>query len=131
MSAVSSLFDKYVFQIAAYPVEPVQLFFQIGLLLFYTLIFSARKLIGIKGDRFEWRWTIPWVGVVLAGADWLYFHGLAIPDAPISVGSLLRRFSVVITFVLGAAIFHENNLRRKGLALSLIVIGTAIIALIA
>ena len=129
MSAISSLWDKYVFQVAAYPVESVQLLFQIGLFTFYVVIFSLRKLARIQGDRFEWRWSIPWVGVILALADWLYFHGLAIPEAPISVGSLLRRFSVVITFVLGAIIFHEHNLRRKGLALSLIVIGTLIIAI--
>ena len=71
----------------------------------------------LHGDRFEWRWSIPLVGVLLAAADWLYFTGLAIPDVPISVASLMRRFSVVLTFVFGARFFHETNLRRKALAL--------------
>ena len=48
---------------------------------------------------------------------------------PISVGSLMRRFSVVITFLLGAKFFHETNLRRKGLALAAIVAGIALMAL--
>ena len=53
----------------------------------------------------------------------------AIPDAPISAGSLLRRFSVVITFVLGAFLFHERNLKRKGLALAAILIGVVLLCL--
>ena len=67
--------------------------------------------------------------VLLAVADWLYFRGLAVPNAPISVGSLLRRFSVVITFVLGARFFRETNLRRKALALSAIVLGVIFLCL--
>ena len=51
------------------------------------------------------------------------FLALYGPAAPISVASLLRRFSVVITFVLGAKFFHETNLRRKTVALAAIVIG--------
>ena len=129
MSAVSSLLDKYVFQVSGAPVEPVQFWFQVGLFAFYISIIGVRRLFGVVGDRFEWRPSIPFVGVALAFADWLYFHGLAIPDVPISVGSLMRRFSVVITFCLGAAFFRERNLRRKALALSLIVIGVAVLCL--
>ncbi len=129
MSVVSSLWDKYVFQVSALPVEPVQFYFQSGLFIFYTSILLLRKVSGVKGDPFEWRWSIPFVGIILAAADWFYFHGLAFPDVPISVGSLLRRFSVVITFVLGAILFHERNLRRKGIALSLILAGTCVICL--
>jgi len=53
----------------------------------------------------------------------------ALRTLPISVGSLMRRFSVVITFLLGAKFFHETNLRRKGLALAAIVAGIALMAI--
>ena len=128
-SACSSMWDKYVFQILGLPVEPVQFWFQIGLFLVYGILLTGRTLLRLPHDRFEWRWTIPCVGILLALADWLYFKGLAIPDVPISVGSLLRRFSVVITFVLGAKFFHERNLRRKGLALAAILVGVVLLTL--
>ena len=83
----------------------------------------------IDRTRFEWRWTIPATGILLAAADWLYFHGLAIPDVQISVGSLMRRFSVVITFVLGAIVFRERNLKRKGVALAAILAGVILLCL--
>ena len=127
MSALSSLWDKFILQRCAIPVETVQLWFQLGLVAVYALLLGAQRTMRMERDRFEWRWSIPATGVLLAAADWLYFHGLAIPDVSISVGSLMRRFSVVITFVLGAAIFHERNLRRKGLALAAILIGVALL----
>lgn len=126
-SALSSIWDKYVFQVAAAPVETVQFLFQIGLVLVYALVLGGQRLLGLHHDRFEFRPTIPLVGVLLAMADWLYFRGLAVPDAPISVGSLLRRFSVVITFVLGAKFFHETNLKRKALALAAILVGVILL----
>ena len=128
-SALSSVWDKYVFQIVAAPVETVQFFFQVGLVVVYALILAGQRLLGLPRDRFEFRWTIPCVGVLLAAADWLYFRGLAIPDVPISVGSLLRRFSVVITFVLGAKFFHETNLKRKALALGAILVGVILLCI--
>jgi transporter family protein len=128
-SAASSLWDKYIFQLQGIPVEQMQFWFQIGLVAVYAVLFAANGVARIDRTPFAWRWSIPAVGVLLAFADWLYFHGLAIPGVPISVGSLMRRFSVVITFLLGAKFFHETNLRRKGLALAAIVAGIALMAL--
>lgn len=128
-SALSSVWDKYVFQVAAAPVEAVQFLFQVGLVIVYALLLLLQRALRLAHDRFEFRFTIPCVGILLAMADWLYFKGLAIPSAPISVGSLLRRFSVVITFALGAKFFHETNLRRKSLALAAILAGVILICL--
>ncbi|MBQ3289172.1 MAG: EamA family transporter [Kiritimatiellae bacterium] len=135
-SAMSSLWDKYVFQVAEAPVESVQLFFQLGLVAVYAgclaVTVAWRRLHGdggAPGAPFDWRWTIPLVGVLLAAADWLYFTGLAVPGVPISVASLMRRLSVGLTFVLGAAAFRETNLKRKALALGLLLAGTALLCL--
>jgi drug/metabolite transporter (DMT)-like permease len=129
MSAVSSIWDKFILQKCAIPVETVQFWFQIGLVAIYALLLAGQKALRIDRRKFEWRWTIPATGILLAAADWLYFHGLAIPDVPISVGSLMRRFSVVITFILGAIFFKERNLKRKGIALAAILIGVMLLCL--
>lgn len=128
-SALSSIWDKYVFQVRAAPVERVQLVFQMGLVVVYALVLGGQRLLRLPHDRFVWRKTVPFVGILLAAADWLYFKGLAIPDVPISVGSLMRRFSVVITFVLGARFFHETNLKRKALALAAILVGVVLLCI--
>lgn len=122
-SAVSSLWDKYVFQVAAAPVEATQLLFQLGLIVVYGLLFALNRLAKSPSTPFTFRMTIPFVGILLAAADWFYFKGVAVPDMPISVGALLRRFSVALTFVFGAFCFRETNLRRKTLALLIILLG--------
>ena len=127
LSALSSLWDKFILQSCSIPVEKMQFWFQLGLVAVYAVLLGVQRSVRTERDRFEWRRSIPATGVLLAVADWLYFHGLAIPDVSISVGSLMRRFSVVITFVLGAILFHERNLRRKGLALAAILAGVALL----
>ena len=42
---------------------------------------------------------------------------------------MIRRSSVVLTFLLGGAVFHEANLRRKAVALAAILAGVAILCL--
>ena len=131
LSATSAIFDKFVFQVAGAPVEPVQLVFQAGLIAVYAgALAAARAVPALRAGRtFSWRWTIPFVGGLLMCADWLYFQALAIPGAPVSVCSLLRRLSVAITFVAGALVFRETNLRRKSLALLLVLAGVALLCL--
>ena len=129
MSALSSIWDKFILQRCAIPVETMQFWFQIDLVAIYAALLGVQHLLRLEKTRFVWRWTIPAVGLLLALADWLYFHGLAIPDVPISVGSLMRRFSVAITFVLGALFFHETNLKRKSIALAMILAGIALLCL--
>ena len=129
LSAVSSLWDKFILQRCAIPVEAMQFWFQVGLVAFYGGLVAVRGMARLGRDEFEWRWTIPMTGVLLVAADWFYFHGLAIPDVSIAAGSLLRRFSVVITFVLGALLFGERNLRRKGIALAAILAGVAMLCM--
>jgi len=44
-SALSSVWDKYVFQLCGADVEAVQFFFQIGLVVVYAMILSAQRLL--------------------------------------------------------------------------------------
>jgi len=129
LSAASAIWDKHVFQILALPVEPVQTVFQAGLVAFYAAALGVSRAVRTAGCRFEWRWTIPLVGILLAGADWLYFTGLSHPGTPVSAASLMRRLSAVLTFLLGAGFFKETNLARKSVALAAIVAGIAFMCL--
>lgn len=129
-SALSAIWDKWLLQVRGLQVETLQFAFQVGLVAFYGVAFAVCRLIQRgRNGAFEWRWTIPFVGMLLAMGDWLYFRGLAHPDVHVSAVSLMRRFSVVITFVLGAKFFHETNLARKAVALAVVLAGIVLISL--
>ena len=72
---------------------------------------------------FRWHWTIPCISIFLCGADFVYMWALTDPDALISVVSMIRRGSVIVSFLFGALVFREKNLRAKALDLALVLLG--------
>lgn len=129
LGAASALYDKYLLHACALPRNTLQLWFALDLVVVLGLGLAAQRLAGLQRTRFEWRWTIPVVGVLLMAADWFYFGALSEKGVAVSVVSLIRRSNVVLSFTLGALIFREHNLRKKALALVAILAGVAVLCL--
>lgn len=72
---------------------------------------------------FHWSWAIPLISIFLSAADFAYFCALREEGALIAVVSMIRRGSVVVSFLCGALLFHERNLRSKAVDLALILVG--------
>ncbi|MCR4773500.1 MAG: DMT family transporter [Prevotella sp.] len=72
---------------------------------------------------FHWSWYIVGVSVFLSIADFVYFYALSLDGAMISIVSMVRRGSVVVSFLFGALVFHEKNLKRKAFDLALVLLG--------
>ena len=72
---------------------------------------------------FHWDWSIIGVSLFLSTADFVYFYSLSLPDAMISIVSMIRRGSVVVSFLFGAMFFHEKNLKAKVFDLALVLLG--------
>jgi transporter family protein len=80
-----------------------------------------------SADPFHWSWAIPLISLFLSAADIAYLFALSDPDAMISVVSMIRRSSVLVSFICGAIIFHERNLKAKAFDLALIFIGAILL----
>ena len=76
-----------------------------------------------KTTPFHWSWAVIGVSVFLSTADFMYFYSLSLPGAMISIVSMIRRGSVIVSFLFGAAFFHEKNLRAKAIDLALVLLG--------
>ena len=63
--------------------------------------------------RFRWDWCIVLISVFLSAADFVYFYALSVPGAMISIVSMIRRGSVIVSFLFGAVLLHEKNLKIK------------------
>ena len=72
---------------------------------------------------FHWSWSILCVSLFLSTADFMYFYSLSLPDAMISIVSMIRRGSVIVSFLFGAIFFHEKNLKAKAFDLALVLLG--------
>ena len=72
---------------------------------------------------FHWSWSILGVSLFLSLADFMYFYSLSLPSAMISIVSMVRRGSVVVSFLFGALFFHEKNLKAKAFDLALVLLG--------
>jgi len=129
LGAAAALYDKHLLQRCHIPPNALQLWFSLWLVILTGGALLLQRTRGWTRTPFAWRWTIPVVGILLTLADWCYFHALAEPGVPISIVSLIRRSSVVVSFAVGSLLFHEGNLRRKSFALASILAGVAVLCL--
>lgn len=72
-------------------------------------------------------WAIWLIAIFVTASDFLYFLSLSSSGSMLSVVSMLRRSSVIITFICGALFFKEKNLRSKGIAMVILLIAMAIL----
>jgi drug/metabolite transporter (DMT)-like permease len=126
LGAVSGLYDKYL--MSPEGVHPNKMAVQAWSNAYQCLMMLAMMLIiwyptRKKTTRFEWRWSIVFISVFVTLADLAYFYALTFPDAMISVVSMVRRGSVIVSFACGAIMFGEKNLRAKALDLVLVLLG--------
>ncbi|WP_321480998.1 DMT family transporter [uncultured Bacteroides sp.] len=120
--ALSGLYDKFLMKQfnpmvvqAWYNVYQVFIMCPILLLLWWP----KRK----QTTPFRWDWSIMLISVFLSAADFVYFYALSFDDSMISIVSMIRRGSVLVSFFFGALLFREKNLKSKAVDLILVLIG--------
>ena len=113
LGSLSALYDKYLLQTRGLEAASVQCWFSIYLVFVLAPFCLAWRLGRFGNRRFEWRWSIPLIGVTLLVADFFYFIAVGKVDALISVISVLRRCAVLITFFGGIALYREKNFWPK------------------
>ncbi|WP_439183474.1 EamA family transporter [Carboxylicivirga taeanensis] len=124
--AASGLYDKHLLQnINRLAVQSWFSIYQAMLMIpIILLIWWPNKK---NSTPFSFRWSIPFIGITLVFADYLYFKAVSDADALISVISAIRRGGVIIAFTTGALIFNELNIKKKAINLLGISIGIALL----
>lgn len=122
VGALSGLYDKFI--MTRLNSVFVQSWYNLYQLLIMSILVAVmwwprRK----QTTPFHWSWAIPLISIFLSAADFAYFYALSDEEAMISVVSMIRRGSVVISFLCGAVLFHEKNLRAKAFDLALTLLG--------
>lgn len=123
LGAVSALYDKFLMR----SMEPIAVqswfnFYQCVMMGCIALIFNVVSPVQ-RARKFQWRWSILMISLFLAVADFCYFSALAQDGAMIAVVSMIRRGNVVVSFIFGALLLHEKNIKAKAVDVVLIIIG--------
>jgi Predicted membrane protein len=129
LGALSGLYDKYLMApvseggvgLDRMLVQSWYNIYQCGmmLLMLWLLWWPKHR----ETTPFHWSWSIVGVSLFLSTADFMYFYSLSLPEAMISIVSMIRRGSVVVSFLFGAWLFHERNLKAKAFDLALVLLG--------
>lgn len=120
--AVSGLYDKYLMkQLPPMVVQSWYNVYQVFIMcpILALLWWPKRK----TSTPFRWDWAIPLISIFLSAADFAYFYALSYDDSMISIVSMVRRGSVIVSFLFGALLFREKNLKSKAVDLVLVLIG--------
>jgi transporter family protein len=122
LGAISGLYDKYL--MARFNPILIQSWYTIYQVLLMCpillLLWSPHRK---QTTPFRWDWSIMLISLFLSTADFVYFYSLSLNGSMISIVSMIRRSSVIVSFSFGAMLFREKNLKSKAIDLLLILIG--------
>ena len=135
LGAISALYDKYMLTpisqgglgLNRMAVQSWYNLYQCGLMLIILIVLlpAERRM----STKFHWNWCILGISIFLSVADFVYFYALSLPDSMISIVSMIRRGSVLVSFTFGALLFHEKNLKAKSLDLLLVLLSMLFLTL--
>ncbi len=130
LGAASGLYDKFLMNPEGLALDKMTVqswfnIYQCGMMgAMMLLIWYPRRK---KTTPFKWRWSIVFISIFLTAADFVYFYALSLPGAMISIVSMVRRGSVVVSFLFAALVFKEKNLRSKAVDLALVLLGMVLL----
>lgn len=126
LGAVSGLYDKFLMNPNGLALDRMAVqswynIYQCGMMgVMMMLIWYPNRR---KTTPFRWKWSIIFISIFLSVADFVYLYALSMPGAMISIVSMVRRGSVIVSFLFAALVFKEKNLRSKALDLALVLLG--------
>lgn len=153
LGAVSALYDKYLLQ--SYKPLEVQAWYSLYQMIIMSVIvavilrLSHHKSTNTSAtaaeneatasenntyenhmpEKFHWRWSIPLISLFLTIADVAYFYSLSMDGSMISIVSMVRRGSVIVSFLYGVMILHEKNIRAKLVDLSILLVSLLLLVI--
>lgn len=126
LGAVSGLYDKFLMNPNGLALDKMAVqswynIYQCGMMgVMMMLIWYPNRQ---KTTPFSWKWSIIFISIFLSVADFVYLYSLSMPGAMISIVSMVRRGSVIVSFLFAALVFKEKNLRSKAVDLALVLLG--------
>ncbi|MBD5358518.1 MAG: DMT family transporter [Bacteroides sp.] len=128
LGAISALYDKFLMKYY----QPIDVQAWYSLYQCFIMVIAISIIKGGKAnirEKFTWRWTIPCIALFLTIADLAYFYSLSIPGSMVAVVSMIRRGSVIVSFIYGVVALHEKNIKPKLIDLAVLMVSLALLVI--
>lgn len=128
LGAVSALFDRWLLNPEGIGIDKMALqsWYNIYQCIMLSILLLIIKFSHHKDEKrektFHWDWWIISISVFLSAADFVYFYALTSGDAMVSIVSMIRRGSVIVSFLFAALVLKEKNLHSKMFDLLLVIV---------
>ena len=125
LNAVSGTLDKYIMSSGAITSSALQFWFMLFMSLMYLLYILVKK------EKLELKKALsnPWIYVLsfsLIFGDRLLFTANSDPASQVTVMTLIKQCSAVVTILLGKVLYHEKHIVKKILCSLIILSGIAL-----
>lgn len=120
LAAASLVIDKYLISEHGMNSRSIQFLTDVYRMFFAVIVFTMVFRIRLTLNDLLAP-SIILAGLLMSFGELIYFFGVEEEASVISVLSLLRKFSLVVTFAFGFFYFREVGLMRKSIGLSLLV----------
>ncbi|MDR1172186.1 MAG: DMT family transporter [Bacteroidales bacterium] len=122
IGSLSELYEKFLMQ--QFDVVTVQFWTSVYQCLIITVVMLVAKVSHPK-RKFNpgFKWSILFIALFLMLTDFAYLYALSCTGAMISIISLIRRSSVLVSFAGGIVFFKERNIKAKIIDLVLMIVG--------
>ena len=122
LNAVSGALDKYIMSTGEITSAALQFWFMLLLSVFYLVYMLIKK----EKPQLKQALTNPWLYLLslsLILGDRLLFIANADPESKVTLMTLIKQSSAVITIILGKLIYNEKNITRKLICAAVIILG--------
>ena len=125
LNAVSGTMDKYIMTTGEITSSALQFWFMLLLSVFYLgyILIKREKLELKKAFTNSWLYVLSFSLVL---GDRLLFIANADPESQVTVMTLIKQSSAVVTIILGRLIYKEKNILRKLICAGIILAGIAV-----
>lgn len=125
LNAISGTLDKHIMASGAVTSSALQFWFMLLLSMMYLAFIVVRK------EKLELKkaLTNPWTYALsfsLVLGDRLLFIANSDPASQVTVMTLIKQCSAVVTIILGKLVYHEKNILKKLLCALIIIAGIAL-----
>lgn len=122
LNAISGTLDKYIMSTGTITSSALQFWFM------FTLSMMYLAYILIRREKLELKKAVtnPWIYLLsfsLVLGDRLLFIANSDPASKVTVMTLIKQSSAVVTIILGKVLYHEKNIVKKLICAGIILVG--------